>query len=100
MNNSARAMFRAAVLIREHLARRAAQFESIRLPESTWQQIQRLNRQAFMAQQRGWQLAQPVVYRDLVDFLRRLQYEINESLGKVATRRPSRLSSGLGTGLR
>ncbi len=93
MLNSTRAMLRATALIHEHLSGRDAQIDSIRLPEDSWQHIQRLKRQAFLAQRRGWQLANKVVHRDLVDSLRQLQYEIDESLRKVVTRRPARLNS-------
>jgi hypothetical protein len=94
MTNSTKAMLRAAVLIHEHLAGRNAQGNPIRLPEDAWQQAQRLKRQAFLAQQRGWHRAHKIVYRDLVDSLRRLQYEIHESLRKAETRRLSGLRSG------
>ena len=93
MIHDTKSMFRAAVLIHEHLAGRDALANSIRLPEYTWQQIQRLQRQALLARQRGWHLANKVLYGELVGSLQRFQYELNKSLGKVATHRPFRKSS-------
>ena len=93
MIQSIRTVLRAAVLIHEHLAGRDSPIDSILLPEYTWQQIQRLRRQALLARQRGWHLANKVLYREAVDSLQRLQSEISEVLGKVETHRPSRRSS-------
>jgi len=93
MIQSTKTMLRAAVRIHEHLAGRDSPIDSVRLPEYSWQQIRRLQRQALLARQRGWHLANKVLHRDLVDSLQRVQSEISEALGKVETHRPSRRSS-------
>jgi hypothetical protein len=81
---------RAAVLIREHLSGRGAQADAIRLPEHSWQRVQRLKRQAVLAHQRGWRLAEKVLFRDLADALRRFQYELEGAVPRVEAHLVSR----------
>ena len=49
MNEATRLAIRAAVVIGEHIAVRGTQADTIRLPEHSWQQIQRLKRQTVLA---------------------------------------------------
>ena len=88
MNN--KMAIRAAVLIREHVSGRDALVDAIRLPEHSWQQVQRLKRQAVLAHEHGWCLAEKSLFRDLADALRRFQYELEGSVPRVEAHREPR----------
>lgn len=90
MNEQKRMAIRAAVLIGEHVSGRGTQSDTIRLPEHSWQQVQRLKRQAVLANERGWHLAERTLLHDLTDSLRRFQYEVEGSVRQVETHRKPR----------
>jgi hypothetical protein len=95
MTSDTKTLLRAAALVHEHLLKRNVPMDFIRLPEYSWQQIQRVKRQVLLADARGWHSASTALFPDLVDNLERLQYEVSEVLAKARVHCHDRRAAGI-----
>lgn len=78
MTHHEKLLIRLAIIIHEQLNVGQSKIANIELPTTTWQQSEVLLRQMRRAQQRGWQLADQRLQRDLQEMLHRLRGELIE----------------------